>query len=766
MTEGNGHVIDPGGDAHRALQAAVAEHGPDVLSDAAIMDGICRERLGALPSEATLIGTAARSDVPALLQEQISQLGNYGGIQSVASTLAATHGLDRAESLWVVREYARALGLIAGGTRATRRTSGSAGAGDAEAGAAGAAAAGAAAAAAGAAAAGGADTGGASAEASGAGADTALNRAAERQDDPGDTVLNRAVERHDDPGDTALNQTPWAASGFDEASPNDTVLGEAAGSQAGPGDTELNRAVERHDDPGDTALNQTPWAASGFDEASPNDTVLGEAAGSQAGPGDTELNRAAERHDDPGDTALNQTPWAASGFDEASPNDTVLGEAAGSPPGPGDTALNRTASSEVVTPSETALDEAVTDEGWHSEDRPGDTVLDKIADDDQSGPGDTAISPVGGGQAPAGEVPPVEAPPFEVPHSATVFSEAAGGVAATAAEGVQAPESEAPPDPVWPAVGADDRGGDEEPSWAGANSGTNEAGEDAWPPAEEGPVSNWGGTWEPVADDAAFGGYQQGPPPAEPARGGGPGYPPESPGGDGYPPQQPLPYAVPKSNRNRNRNILGIAAAIALVAVYLGIAAVAHLTPFQAKTTAATSTPPPSQTSSTSSSPSASSTASATATPTQPADVLLAKIPADIAGTNNCKNIGAASGATARLQCTGFSGPATGIIYYLYSDPSALSKGFDSFLASAKFKASTKSCTVNGKFVSFVVQCEDMFSNQAPAAAGRIAEYQRVNDFDPIIASTDTPQLVMAVLVGTNNDSLLSYWKQFGWIKS
>ena len=63
-------------------------------------------------------------------------------------------------------------------------------------------------------------------------------------------------------------------------------------------------------------------------------------------------------------------------------------------------------------------------------------------------------------------------------------------------------------------------------------------------------------------------------------------------------------------------------------------------------------------------------------------------------------------------------------------------------------------------------QCEDSFNNQTPAAAGRIAEYQRVNDFDPIITSTDTPQLVMAVLVGTNNDNLLAYWKQFAWIKS
>jgi hypothetical protein len=713
VTEGNGHVIDPGGDAHRALQAAVAEHGPEVLSNTAIMNGICRELLSAQPSEATLIGTAARADVPALLQEQISRLGNYGGIQSVASTLAGAHGLDLAESLWVVREYARAMGLIAaGGTRAPRRMSG-----DAEAGVAGAVGAGA-----------------VGAGVAGAGADTALNRVEERPDDPGDAVLNRVVERPDDPSDTVLNQAVER--------PDD------------PSDTVLNQAVERPDDPSDTVLNQ-----------------------------------AVERPDDPSDTVLSEIPRPVSGSGEAGPGETALSEAAGSQPGPGDTMLSEAAASDTVTPGETVHDKAVRNEASLSEDWPSDTILDGTADD-EPGPGGTVISPVGGGQAPPVEtplveaplveappveIPPVEAPLVEAPQSATVLSEAAGGmaaggVAATAAGGIQAPESEATPDPdpVAPAGGVDGPSGDGGPSWAGAQSRTNEAGEGAWPVAGERPGGSWGDerreTWEPAAGNAVFGGYQQGPPPAGPVRGGGPGYPPGPPGGDGYPPPQPLPYATPKSNRNRN--ILGIVAALALVAVYLGIAAVAHLSPFPAKTTAAASTPPPSQTSGTNPSPSTSPTATATPTPTQPTEVLLAKIPANIAGTNNCKNIGTAAGATARLQCTGFQGPATGILYYLYSDANALSKGFDTFLTSAKFKVSSKSCTTNGQFVKFVVQCEDTFSNQTPATAGRIAEYQRVNDFDPIIASTDTPQLVMAVLVGTNDASLLSYWKQFEWIKS
>ena len=118
MTEGTGHVIDPDGDARRALLEAVAEHGPEALSDATIMDNLCRNQLAALPGESILIVSAARADVPALLRDKIPELGNYGAIQSVAATLARASDLDNAASLWVVREFARALGMIApGGTQ-------------------------------------------------------------------------------------------------------------------------------------------------------------------------------------------------------------------------------------------------------------------------------------------------------------------------------------------------------------------------------------------------------------------------------------------------------------------------------------------------------------------------------------------------------------------------------------------------------------------------------------------------------------------------
>src|SRR5262249_61967031 len=96
VTEGTGHVIDPDGDARRALLEAVAEHGPGALSDATIMDNLCRNRLAGLPGEAILIVSAARADVPALLRDKVPQLRNYRALQSAAATPAHASDLARA----------------------------------------------------------------------------------------------------------------------------------------------------------------------------------------------------------------------------------------------------------------------------------------------------------------------------------------------------------------------------------------------------------------------------------------------------------------------------------------------------------------------------------------------------------------------------------------------------------------------------------------------------------------------------------------------
>jgi len=374
MTEGNGHAIDPAGEARRALQAAVAQHGPQALSNAVIMDGICRDQLSNLPGEAILIGSAARSDVPALLRDRVAREGTYGAIQSVATTLAEAHALDPAACVWVVREYARALGFIApGGTQPT--------------------------------------------------------------------------------------------------------------ASAGPG------------------------------------------AGQGAGQG-------------------------------------------GGPP--------------------------------------------------------------------------------------------AGG----------------------------------------------------------------------------------------PLAGGGAG------------------------SRGLSRNALGISAAIALVLVYLGIAAVAHLSPFPAKTVASALGQGGNASNSASAEPDATPDAGPDPAPdpdpSPPSayDTLLSLIPSSVQGQDNCHNAGTSTGATAVAQCAGLQGlAATTIDYYLFASSGALVNGFTSFLTSVKFPSSSQSCTKSNQFADFVPQCKDTFTSTSPNMTGSIAEYVSTQN-DPIIVSTDNQQLVMGVLIGTNNADLLAYWKPLQWIQA
>jgi hypothetical protein len=214
-----------------------------------------------------------------------------------------------------------------------------------------------------------------------------------------------------------------------------------------------------------------------------------------------------------------------------------------------------------------------------------------------------------------------------------------------------------------------------------------------------------------------------------------------------------------------NSNTVGIAAAIALVAGYLGVAAVAHLTPFPAKTVAATSSQSPSTGPSTSpaTSPATSPDASPDASPTSDYDVLLSKIPAAIQGRDNCHLAGTQFGATAVSQCSRLNLPAGTIIYYLYRSPAALAKGVSSLLSGNHFHKN-RECTTGNDFTDFLVECQTNFHNQTPFMTGTIAEYSSTSNA-PIIVTSDNQQNVMAVLVGTNPGELLSYWKQLTWIK-
>jgi hypothetical protein len=214
-----------------------------------------------------------------------------------------------------------------------------------------------------------------------------------------------------------------------------------------------------------------------------------------------------------------------------------------------------------------------------------------------------------------------------------------------------------------------------------------------------------------------------------------------------------------------NRNTVGIAAAIALVAGYLGVAAVAHLTPFPAKTVAATSSQPPSTGPSTSpaTSPATSPDASPDASPTSDYDVLLSKIPAAIQGRDNCHLAGTQFGATAVSQCSRLNLPAGTIIYYSYPSPAALASGVSKLLSDNNFRKS-RECTTGNDFTDFLVECQTNFHNKTPFMTGTIAEYSSTSNA-PIIVTSDNQQNVMAVLVGTNPGEVLSYWKKLTWIK-
>jgi hypothetical protein len=110
MTEGTGQAIDPGGEARIVLQSAVADYGARVLSNAAIMDGICEDRLPDWPREASLVSMAVRADVAAMLQQRAGGVGADTAVRLTAANLAESRSLDPAAAIWVVSEFARVLG--------------------------------------------------------------------------------------------------------------------------------------------------------------------------------------------------------------------------------------------------------------------------------------------------------------------------------------------------------------------------------------------------------------------------------------------------------------------------------------------------------------------------------------------------------------------------------------------------------------------------------------------------------------------------------
>lgn len=248
------------------------------------------------------------------------------------------------------------------------------------------------------------------------------------------------------------------------------------------------------------------------------------------------------------------------------------------------------------------------------------------------------------------------------------------------------------------------------------------------------------------------------------AAGAGTGVPPPGmpgAGGTGGPPARKSPRS-----RGLTRNTIGVAAAIALVAGYLGVAAAAHLSPFPAETVAASSSqsqsPGTGPSTSPGTNPRTSPASSSDASPASDYDILLSKIPASVQGHNNCQLIGTQFGATAVIQCSRLTSGAGTIQYYLYSSRATLTSGVSALLSKASFRRKQE-CTAGGRFTDFLADCRSDFRNQTPLVTGTIAEYTNTSH-QPLIVTTDNQQNVMAVLVGTNPGDLLTYWKQLSWI--
>lgn len=103
---------------------------------------------------------------------------------------------------------------------------------------------------------------------------------------------------------------------------------------------------------------------------------------------------------------------------------------------------------------------------------------------------------------------------------------------------------------------------------------------------------------------------------------------------------------------------------------------------------------------------------------------------------------------------------AGNIVYYLYANSRALESGFNDFRIANNFQGSN-ACPAN--FANFASECESNFVNSSPNITGLVAEHLDA-DNDPIIVTTDDRQFVMAALIGTNDNSLLAYWRQMQWI--
>jgi hypothetical protein len=77
-----------------------------------------------------------------------------------------------------------------------------------------------------------------------------------------------------------------------------------------------------------------------------------------------------------------------------------------------------------------------------------------------------------------------------------------------------------------------------------------------------------------------------------------------------------------------------------------------------------------------------------------------------------------------------------------------MATGFSEFLTAQHFK-NQRPCTTGTSFTDFLTDCRSDFDNTTLHVTGSVAEYANQENL-PIMVSTDSQKIVMAVMVGTN----------------
>jgi Fibronectin type III domain len=107
--------LDTQGEAREALNSAVADFGPRILSDPRMLRSRMSDVLPDLPRERYLLVTAAEADVAGELTAHVQgqHLDPETAIAMVSRSLSDRTSIEMASSTWVTTEYAQALGYRA-----------------------------------------------------------------------------------------------------------------------------------------------------------------------------------------------------------------------------------------------------------------------------------------------------------------------------------------------------------------------------------------------------------------------------------------------------------------------------------------------------------------------------------------------------------------------------------------------------------------------------------------------------------------------------